>query len=83
MEFQKKKIKQKKQAEQGEESFYLQKKIQQTTKIIEKAIQKIEYILENRNSFEIDDSLYAKLEKIYEKILHIKGSTNIAKLEQV
>lgn len=82
-QIQKRKIKNKEEIVAKEESFYLKKRIEETNSLIEKAASKIDYLFNNKASFEIDDDTFFKLEKVYEKLLHIKGSTNIVKLQEV
>ncbi len=82
-ELQKKKGKKVQGEEDKQEKFYLKKQIEETSKLIDSALNKIENILTNRQDFEIEDEAFYKLQKVYEKLLHIKGSTNIAKLQEI
>lgn len=82
-DLQKKSGKQVKEKQKKEESFYLKKQIDETSKLIDKAASKMEYMVTNRQNFEIEDDAFHKLQKVYEKLLHIKGSTNIAKLQEI
>lgn len=82
-EIQKKIVVIKKQNEESEEVFYLKKKIDEISALVRKAAEKMLYMLEYRQEFELDDESYFILQKIYEKILHIKSSTNISKMQEI
>jgi len=69
--------------EKSNETFYLKKKLQETSKLIEKVAGKFENILANASYYEIDEIRLGKLQKIYEKLTQIKNSTNLAKLQSV
>jgi hypothetical protein len=61
----------------------LKKKIDEISALVRKAAEKMLYMLEYRQEFELDDESYFILQKIYEKILHIKSSTNISKMQEI
>ncbi len=82
-EIQKKTITIKKQKEDSEETFYLKKKINETSLLVRKAADKMQYILEHKKDFEITEESYEIIQKIYEKIQQIKSSTNITKMQEI
>jgi hypothetical protein len=55
-----------------EESFYLQKKLNETYVLINKAIEKFDNVFNNRDLYNLDNDTFYKLEKIYEKLVHVK-----------
>ena len=80
---QKKENKQKKSRESIDETFYLQKELNETYSLIWKAIEKFDSIFNNREQYNIEDDIFFKLERIYEKLIHVKWSTNLTKLKAV
>lgn len=82
-EIQQKKIKIKQEEKQSEESFYLKKQLDQTYILINQAIKKFDGIFNNRKDYNISDETFYKLEKVYEKLIHIKSSTNLVKLKKI
>jgi len=82
-ELQKKKIKIKESKKIWEESFYLKKQLDNTYALIDLVVQKFDTIFNNRQKLNIDDENFLKLEKIYEKLIHIKWSTNLVKLKEI
>jgi hypothetical protein len=80
---QKKAIKQEKTHEDKEESFYLQKQLNETYLLIAKVIEKFDSIFNDRKSYSVDNDTFYKLEKIYENLIHIKWSTNLSKLKEI
>lgn len=76
-----KKEKTQKTPENTEQSFYMQKKLNSISSLIEKVISKIEVLLSNNTT--LSEQKRDKLEKIYEKLVHIKWSTNIIKLQEI
>ena len=65
------------------ESFYLKKELEEVHSLIEKALKKFDSLFNNRKDFPIDEITFQKLEKVYEKLVHIKTSTNLAKLREI
>jgi len=82
-ELQKRQIKIKQEKVQAEESFYMKKQLDETYKLIHSAISKFENIFTNKEEFNVDDETFLKLKTVYEKLIHIKTSTNIVKLKEV
>jgi len=82
-ELQKKQIKIKQEKVEAEESFYMKKKLDDTYTLINSAISKFDNIFNNKLLFNIDETTLLKLETVYEKLIHIKTSTNIVKLRQI
>lgn len=68
---------------EAEREFYVKKQLDETHKLIESAIKKAEYIFTKKEEFKIDSETLHKLQKIYEKLIHLKGSTNLAKLKEI
>lgn len=66
-----------------EESFYIKKQLEDTYILIEKAIQKIENLIVQREDYGIEEETLWKLQKIHESLVHIKGSTNLSKLKEI
>ncbi len=71
----------KKQEQQASEQFYAQKQLQKTSQWVEKVIKKIESLLANTNN--ISQTKREKLEQVYEKLIHMKWSSNIIKLQEI
>jgi len=82
-ELQKKKIKVRQENQNSEESFYMKKQLDETYILVNSAIKKFDNIFNNRKQFNISDTRFSKLEAIYEKLIHIKSSTNIVKLKEI
>ena len=82
-ELQKKKIKIKQSKEKWEESFYLKKQLDNTYMLIDLVVKKFDDIFNNRQKLAINDENFLKLERIYEKLIHIKWSTNLVKLKEI
>jgi len=61
----------------------MKKKLDETYVLIGSAIEKFDNIFSNRKIFNIDEPTLLKLENIYEKLIHIKSSTNIVKLREI
>lgn len=82
-ELQKKKELILKNSEKSDESFYLKKKLDHVYGLIAKAIKKFDRLFNERQKFKIDDETFAKLQAVYEKLIHIKNSTNLSKLQEI
>lgn len=82
-ELQQKQVKIKQEKQKAEETFYMKKKLDETTFLINAAIAKFDNIFNNKTVFNIDDDTFLKLEIVYEKLIHIKSSTNIVKLKEI
>ncbi len=82
-DIQKKQIKVKQEEKQAEENFYMKKRLDETYKLIKSAVSKFDNIFSNKAQYNIDDDTFYKLEKVYEKLIHIKWSTNIVKLREI
>ncbi len=66
-----------------DESFYLKKQLEETYKLIENVLAKFEYVFSHRDVYNIDDATLEKLQNVYNKLVHIKSSTNLEKLKEV
>lgn len=82
-EFQQKKQKEKVEKKQKEESFYLKKELDKTAALLQKVIEKFDDIFNKRQELQIEEETFLKLESIYEKLVHIKTSTNLVKLKEI
>ncbi len=82
-ELQKKQVKIIQEKAKAEESFYMKKKLDETYILINSAIGKFDNIFNNKKLFNITDETLLKLETVYEKLIHIKSSTNIVKLKEI
>lgn len=65
------------------ESFHIKKELEKIYIILEKVTSKLDYILSHSDEYIIEPSMLMKLQRIYEKIKHIKKSTNLSKLKEV
>jgi len=65
------------------ESFYLKKELEETNKLIELVLKKLEKITSWNYLIEIDNETRDKLKNVYNEIIKLKKSTNIAKLKEV
>jgi hypothetical protein len=61
----------------------MKKKLDETYILINSAIGKFDNIFNNKKLFNITDETLLKLETVYEKLIHIKSSTNIVKLKEI
>ncbi|MCH8518521.1 hypothetical protein LAT59_02060 [Candidatus Gracilibacteria bacterium] len=63
--------------------FYLKKQLEATYKLVDAVIGKFHVLFQNRESFNIDDETFKKLQEVYTKIITIKSSTNLPKLKEI
>ena len=82
-ELQQKSIKIKEERQSAEQGFYMKKKLDETYRLIEKVVRKIEYIRDNTEEFAINPETLSKLINVYENLIHIKSSTNLSKLREI
>lgn len=82
-DLQKKELKEKAKKNESERSFYLKKELDKTSALVEWVIEKFNVIFAKKQEFNIDEETFVKLEIIYEKLLHIKWSTNLVKLKEI
>ncbi len=82
-EIQKKQGKIKEEKKNKEQSFYLKKQLDETYILIEKVLKKFDLFFNERTRYKIDDETFRKMEQIYERLLHIKGSTNLSQLKKI
>lgn len=71
-----------KETQDIDERFYLKNELEQTHKLIEKVLVKLEKILQNPHS-NISPERMAKLQNIYNNIIKLKKTTNISKLKEI
>lgn len=65
------------------DDFYLKKQLQSTYELIDNVIWKFNILFKNRDSYNIDDKTYEKLNVVYTKIISLKSSTNLPKLREI
>ena len=84
-EFQKIDTKQKELSEiqSPENSFYLQKQLLKAYTIIDEVIEKIDILFKKKDIYFIDDDTHKKLQDIYERLIHVKTSSNLVKLKEI
>lgn len=80
---QKKDVKQKNWKQKWEDNFYMQKELDATYILIDLVVKKIDLLFNNKKLYDIDDETFRKIQEIYEKLIHIKSSTNIIKLKEI
>jgi len=66
-----------------DDNFYLKKQLESTYRLIDLVLAKLHTTLERREEYMIDDTLYTKLQDLYSKIISLKSSTNIPKLQEI
>ena len=67
----------------GERSFYMKKQLDSTYELIDLVVEKFDILFSERKKYDIDDQTFSKIQEIYEKLIHIKSSTNLVKLKEV
>lgn len=72
-----------KNAEIINDSFHLKKELDETYHLIEFVLKKLQYVIEDTGNFNITADTKEKIKEIYNSIVKIKKTTNIAKLRQV
>jgi len=82
-ELQKETIKSQDIKKDNDETFIFKKEIQQTHDLVEKVLSKIDVILTDSKYAGLNPDFKLKLESIYEKLLHLRKSTNIVKLRDI
>ncbi len=68
---------------ENDEKFYHSKELQQTQLLVEKVLSKLDSILTSSSKAWILSEQITKLTKIYEKLIHMRGSTNVEKLKEI
>lgn len=76
------KIKQEKQNDKNLDNFYMKKELDETYALIDFILEKIEKLISN-TQLQVDAAQRDKLKTLYNSIIKIKKSTNIAKLKEV
>lgn len=77
------KIKKEKENNINMEQFYMKKELEETNKLIVHVLIKLESIITGKSQVKIDEEQRLKLENIYNSIIKLKKSTNIAKLKEI
>lgn len=65
------------------ENFYMKKELEETNKLIELVLEKLKKIISWDYLIEIENDKKEKLKQVYNEIVKLKKSTNIAKLKEV
>jgi len=65
------------------DNFYLKKELEETYKLIEFVLKKIQNLLSNNSPISLDSEQQEKLNTIYNSIIKFKKSTNISKLKEI
>ena len=65
------------------DNFYLKKELEEINKLIIFVLKKLENLISNKTWIELDLEQKEKIKNIYNSIIKIKSSTNIAKLKEV
>ena len=66
-----------------EDSFYLKKELDEVSVLIESVIWKLDKLLSESQKYNIEQKKLWKLQQLYNKLIHIKGSTNLSKLREI
>lgn len=82
-ELQEKKVKIKEEKKAGEQRFYMKKQLDSTYALIDLVVEKFDKLFNDRKQYNIDDETFAKIQDVYEKLVHIKWSTNLVKLREI
>jgi len=64
-------------------SFYQKNELEQTHKLIEKVLIKLEPIISNEKNYNLSPEKQEKLKTVYNNIIKLKKSTNISKLKEI
>ncbi len=65
------------------DNFYLKKELDETYKLIDFVLKKIQNMLDGTTPIEIDDEQKERLKNVFNSIIKLKKSTNISKLKEV
>lgn len=65
------------------DSFFMKKELEQTYKMIDFVLEKVKNLIDNKEIEDLDPIQKEKLKTLYNSIIKIKKSTNIAKLKEV
>lgn len=79
----KEKLEKEKNENKNLDNFYLKKELEQTYKLIDFVLNKLNNLINNNEEEDIDISEKEKLKNIYNSIIKLKTSTNITKLKEV
>lgn len=78
-----KKIKEDKVEQKNLDNFYLKKELEETYKLINFVLQKLQNLLEWKAEIKLDKEQQEKIKNIYNSIIKIKKSTNVTRLKKV
>ena len=65
------------------DNFYLKKELEETNKLIEFVLLKLQNLISNTTEIKLNLEQKEKIKNVYNSIIKIKNSTNIAKLKEV
>lgn len=65
------------------DNFYMKKDLDETYKLINFVLSKLQNIIENKKLYNIDLNDVEKLKQIYNSIIKLKKSTNISKIKEI
>lgn len=77
------KIRKQKEENRKDESFYLKKELDQTYKLLDHVLLKLENLISEKNNIKINIETKEKIKNIYNSIIVLKKSTNLSKLKEV
>jgi len=66
-----------------QDDFHLKKELDKVGKLIQSVIEKLERLINEPSKYNVNKKRLEKLQKLYNKIIHIKGSTNLSKLKEI
>ncbi len=77
------KIKKERSSHEKMENFFMKKELDETTKLIELVLKKLEKIISWNYPVKFSQEKIEKLKQIYNEIIKLKKSTNISKLKEI
>ena len=80
---QQQKVSGKKNLKKKEDNFYLKKELDTVAKLVASVIKKLDTLMSKSEIYNIDQEKLWKLQQLYNKLIHIKGSTNLSKLKEI
>ncbi len=66
-----------------ENTFYLKKELDEVSVLIHSVIEKLERLISESWKYNVDKVRLVKLQQLYNKLIQIKGSTNLSKLREI
>ncbi len=65
------------------DSFYLKKELEETYKLLDFVLEKLQNLITWQSSIELDPESKEKLKNVYNSIIKLKKSTNLSKLKEI